>query len=301
MLRTQMKISQRSREIGVPHQTLQGGQIHAAFQPVGREAVPQRMRGRGLGQPGPPMSNLKGPLNASRVPGFAAGIRKEPDFRPVILPVRAPFVEKGVAHGHGAIFVAFAGANPEEHTFGIDVCDLQMQQFLDAESAGVGGAVHGPFDGIAFGIDELFHLAGAEDGGERAGLFGEADFGHLPRWAFENVRVEESQGTGDLVEGAPGHALSDEVKLERSDLFGVKSIGRAVVMFAQFDNCSEVGFDGPRGEVAERHLVEKTLAQWGHYRTPKGRNFTSERQCQEPKKAQEQKINDVCGLSREAG
>lgn len=219
-----MEVPQRGRKIRVPHQTLQRDEVHAAFESMGREAVSQGMRRRGLGQSRSTVCDLEGPLNGARTPRFPLGIREQIRWGAMVFPVRAKLFEQDRADRHGPIFVAFAAANPQEHALGIDVGDLQMQEFFDAKSAGVGGAKHRTFGGIAFGLEELFDFAGAEDGGQRLGFFGEAHEGNVFGCPLEDLGVEESHGTGDLVEGAPRNVLCDEVQLECANRFRVESV-----------------------------------------------------------------------------
>jgi hypothetical protein len=126
----------------------------------------------------------------------------------------------------------------------------QVQRLLDTQPAGVGGAIQGSSGGIDFGVDPLLDLAGTQDGRERLGLAGVSDEGNLFGRSLEDVGVERSQGTSDLVELAPGHSPFDEVKLEGPDLLAVESVERAVEVLAELNQRQEVD---PRGA---RRVVE---------------------------------------------
>ena len=63
--------------------------------------------------------------------------RKEPDGIAMAFPERAQMSEGAAGQRHVTVAIAFASANVQKHSPGIDVADLQMQPFTQAQAAGV--------------------------------------------------------------------------------------------------------------------------------------------------------------------
>ncbi len=87
----QVEVAQRRGEVAVAEQSLQRGQVGAAFEQVRGVAVPQRVDRRRLPQPRGPAGLLKCPLQGGDVQGLAGGTGEEPVGRAVLTPVGTEF------------------------------------------------------------------------------------------------------------------------------------------------------------------------------------------------------------------
>ena len=82
----------------------------------------------------------------------------------------------------------------EEHTPGIDVPDLQMAGFVDAQAGSVAGHEEGAKLGGGEGCEESLQLVGVQDGRQASGPpFGEGEVLNVPR-PLQGDGVEELEG-----------------------------------------------------------------------------------------------------------
>ena len=85
---------------------------------------------------------------------------------PVGAPELAQQFEGALGQGHVAVAIAFARPDVEEHPFGIDVADFQLEGFAQTQAAGVNrGQGHPMVQGGDPG-DNGAHFAGREDDGQ---------------------------------------------------------------------------------------------------------------------------------------
>ena len=103
---------------------------------------------------------------------------------------------------------------------------MQVQDCTEAQAAAIGQAQHQAVAVIAHGGQQTADLVGADDHWQFLGFLGEGDVGQ-EAGAVEDVGEEEWQGTGGLIELAPGDALGNEVQLELADTVGAGLVGRA--------------------------------------------------------------------------
>ena len=73
----------------------------------------------------------------------------------------------------------------------------------------------------------------------------------------EGVVVEEAQSADGLVEAAPGALLFfDEIDLVGADVFGAEVFGRPFEVAGEKGDAVNVGFQCPRGVVAQTEVFE---------------------------------------------
>src|SRR5262249_61043724 len=97
--------------------------------------------------------------------------------------------------------------NANEHALGVDVGDLEVTGFVDAQPGGVTGHEQHPEAGANEGLEESAELVGMENDGQGADpLSGEGDVLNLPG-AVEGDGGEELEGGGDLAGGLGGEVV----------------------------------------------------------------------------------------------
>jgi len=138
------------------------------------------------------------PLSCVGLLVIASFAREEPLGVAMRGPVAAQQVERLGRQWEEPVFVSFASTDMNEHPFGVDVADLEMEGLLQSESQGIDGpeeALHGR---LVDGVDELIDFRSGEDGGE-LGLFGDAQLAEGGPLSGASVVVEELEtGVGDL-------------------------------------------------------------------------------------------------------
>jgi hypothetical protein len=83
----QVEVSQCGREVAVPEQALEGGQIGAGFEQVRGVTVPQSVDRRRLPHARLPPGLLESPLQGSNVEGLAGWSREQPVRGSLVPPV----------------------------------------------------------------------------------------------------------------------------------------------------------------------------------------------------------------------
>ncbi len=207
-------------------QFLQGHQIDAGFEQVGGVTVPQRVHRDPFAQPGGThgaTADLLGGGDAEVAVAACAG--EEPGAWPVLTPVVTQQSEQPFREGDETVLAALGVAEVQQTPRAIDVGDLQSDNLGDTQAAGVGEAEEQTVAWAGQSVQEALHLGAAEDGGQGAGLLAVGDAGDEVGSA-EGDGVEETQGSGGLVEEAPGDFLPQEVELEVTELRGGELLGR---------------------------------------------------------------------------
>src|SRR5262245_28874164 len=116
------------------------------------------------------------------------------------------------------------------------------EQFAQAEAAGVEDLEAEAWRPGGRGREQADDLLGGEDVGQGAGPFAVGDEGDLVG-AAEGDAVEEAQGTGGLIEAAPGGLLSEEVKEVNADVSGAELVGGAVEVASELSDLAAGGCD----------------------------------------------------------
>jgi hypothetical protein len=244
----------------VAEQLLQGEQVGAAFEQVGGVAVPQRVHAGLLGDAGGPHGLAAEPLRLAdaqvaprRVP------RKQPGVRAIASPVVAQAFEQERGQRHQAVLAALGGADVQEQALGVDIADVQADDLGDAQAGGVGGLQEQAIAEVADGGEQASDLVGAQDGGQGLGLLAVGD-GDDDVGALQGEAVEQAQGTGGLVEAAPGDLVCEQVQLVEARVFGVELLGGAAEVCGEASDGRYLTGDGAWGVVAQLQAVEEALA-----------------------------------------
>ena len=136
--RPQVQVSHGGRQVAVPEQALECRQVGPGFEQVCGVAVPQRVAGRRLGQPGPVPRLLKEALNGGHVEWLTPRAGEQPVRRSVVTPIRPQFVDQCRGQRHTAVLIPLAPTNPQDVPLAVHVRHTQMSQFADSQPATVG-------------------------------------------------------------------------------------------------------------------------------------------------------------------
>src|ERR1700722_1925212 len=138
-----------------------------------------------------------------------------------------------------------------------------MDQFADAQTAGVGDLEQQAVAAGSGGVDQAHDFLGSQHGGESARPFAVGDEGQL-FGSSQGDAVEETQGADGLVELAPGGVATQQFELEGADVVGPELVGGASEVASEAGDAGDVGLDGSRRVVAQAEVVEVALTQRGH-------------------------------------
>ena len=148
---------------------------------------------------------------------------------------------------HEAVPGPLAQMDMHEHALAVDVADLQVQAFAEAQSQGIHGPEEGLEVGLANGVDEPVHLGDGQDIGECLWL---GDAHHLERLpvARHGMSVEELDAAEGDAEGA-GSEPTALLEMEEvvADLLLGETIGRQSVLSGQMPDAAEIPLLGARG------------------------------------------------------
>ncbi len=214
-----------------------------------------------LGQSNPAAGLDAVPLQGGRAEGAVGGLAGEEQVaRPVAPPVVPQLVEQPPGQGDATVLLALTLADVDEHAAGVEVGNAQVDEFVDAEAAGVQGAEDHARGWVGESVEDGMHLGAAEHDRQGLGLLAVGDEGDSVG-ALQDVRVEEAEGGDGLVEEAPGDTLVlDEVELELTQVVGSEVLGGALEMVGEATDAGDVGFGGAWRIVAAGEFFEQALA-----------------------------------------
>jgi hypothetical protein len=184
---------------------------------------------------------------------------EEPVGRPVVEPVRSEVGQEFVGQRHATVLRPFAIADPQDVTGGVDIANPQVEDLTDAQSTAIGEPEH---ESVATGwdsIQEASDLAGCEHDRERLGHPGEGNE-RDELGSVEDDSVKEPEGTGDLIEQAPGHRLSDQMELKIAELVLSEMVRTAPEVLGRAGDRGDVSLDRSLGVIATCQFVNESLA-----------------------------------------
>jgi hypothetical protein len=143
-------------------------------------------------------------------------------------------------------------------TGGVDIANPQVENLADPQPASIGEPEHESVATRWDGIQEASDLAGCEHDGEGLGHPGERDKGE-EIGSFEDDSVEEPEGTGDLIEQAPGDRLSDQMELKIAELVLSETVRSTPEVLGGAGDRGDVSLDRALGVIATCQFVNESL------------------------------------------
>ena len=259
--RRDVGVNCRGLDVAMSEQHLNGPNIGASFEQVGREAMAQGVNGDVLVQTSGVSCLHTDPVHrpdGDRLPRNLSG--KEPVSRPGDLPVFAEQGQQSWREHHIAILAPLALTNAKNHSLAVDVLDAQGNDLRDPQACGIGGHEDGAVLDTDDGRKEPGHFLETEHDGEPFGLFG-ANNAYEDPLPTEDDFVEEPQGGDGLIVDTPGDLLLlDEVEQVGADLLPPQNLRAPPEVAGEMGNPRDVDFNRTGGEVAEFHLLDHATA-----------------------------------------
>lgn len=254
-----------SHGTGVTEVDLDLSQVLTLFQEMRRVAVAQRMYMGGFLDAALEQGDAKSALQGGAVHGFGGGgaaqaaltlCGKEQARMFVSDPKLAQEDQGSLGKRDVTIAIAFAAANVEEHTLGIDVIDLQSQTFTQTQTTGVDG---GQSDAMIQGLDEVEDAAGfgsGEDDGEFKVRIGTGQLHFGGPGSTESFFPEQFDGADGLGSGLAGDFLNVlEIDKVLAKFLCGNEVGGSVIMFAELAQAGPVGLLSARPEGEQGQII----------------------------------------------
>ena len=152
--------------------------------------------------------------------------------------------------------VALAGAEVQEHPFGINVADGQREPFAQPQAAGINEAqtdamVQGHHRG-----QKAAHFGGRENDGQFELGIGAGQLEFVGPDAFEGLFPEELEGADDLGGSLAGDFLYGlEMDAVLAELLGRNQVGRFGIELTELPEAGKIGLFGAGAEGEELEVV----------------------------------------------
>jgi len=155
----QVQIDCRLLKVAMTEQHLDGAQVSAGFQKMGRKTMSQSMRMNvpvlesGAASRGP--AHIPDRLVGDRLlhSTMAAAAREQVYVRSFGAPILAQSIEQPGAEHDVAILASFSALDMDNHAPAVDVAELECRRLRPAGSGGVERHQHGALKGCSGGID----------------------------------------------------------------------------------------------------------------------------------------------------
>jgi hypothetical protein len=241
--------------------------------------MPERMERRVCGEAALAYHELKGLLEGSRRQGHRlVPSREPPGPGAYALPVRSHPFQGPFGQGPQAVFAPLALADPDQHPLGVDVRDLEMGSFPEAQSTGVDHLQ--PQSGLRVdyrGQPQADFLPTPHDGQCLA----------VPRPSEREDRPRSRQGhlreKPDAIEVDAAGTLGDLLVIEERekilpDLIFAALIRSTPVVLGQMFDGFEIARLGPGGQAPELQVFPHPASERRHRHPPmRGEYYGSKR------------------------
>jgi len=191
--------------------------------------------------------------------GLAGSAREVPLSRAMVEPVRSEVGQELVGQRHATVLRPFAVANPQDVTSGVNIANPEVEDLAGPQPAATCEPEH---ESVATGcnaIQEALDLGRCEDDWEGPGHPGEGNQ-RDELGSIEDDSVKEPEGTGDLIEEAPGDRLGDQMELKIAELVRGETVRTAPEVLGRPGDCGDVSLDRVFGEIATGEFVNESLA-----------------------------------------
>ena len=175
---------------------------------------------------------------------------------PMGRPELAQQFERALRQGHVTVAVAFAGPDVQEHAFGVDVANLQLEGFTQAQAAGIDrgqgdAVVQSPHPG-----ENAAYLGGRENDWQLELGCGTRKLQLGRPGALERFLPEEFDGAQDLGGALAGEApFGLEINEILTELLRADQLGRAVEVVSQLAHTGPIALLTARLEREQRQVI----------------------------------------------
>lgn len=175
-------------------------------------------------------------------------------------PLLAQQPQRALGQRDVTIPVALAGADVQEHPFGINVADGQREPFAQPQSAGINeDQTDAMIQRGDFGQNAA-HFGGRKHDGQFELGIGAGQLEFVGPDTFEGLLPEELEGTDDLGGSLAGDFLCGlEMDAVLAELLGGNQLGRFGVELTELAQAGEVGLFGAGADGEEFEVVDEGI------------------------------------------
>ena len=261
----QVGVDGRDQRASVTEIDLDLAEVLALFEQVGCVRMTQRVNVRGLFDAAGLEREAEGALERGAAHGFSGrgGALstvtlggKEQRGVPMRFPLFPQELERAFGQRDVTILITFAGADMEEHAFGIDVAHLQPQAFSQTQAAGVkGDQANAMIQGGNLGQNAP-HFGSGEHHGEFELGIGANQLQFVGPDPFEGFLPEEFESADNLSARLAGDfLLTLEMDAILAKLFGADEVGGFVVELAELADAGVIGLFGARADGLKSQII----------------------------------------------
>jgi hypothetical protein len=181
---------------------------------------------------------------------------KEQGRMTMSFPLLAQEQQRALGQRDVTILIALAPADVQEHALGIDVADLEIQTFPQAQAAGVDGDQADAMIQRGNAGQDAAHFGGREDNGQFELRIGANQFQFVGPDALEGFFPEQFDGADGLGAGLAGDLLvALEVDAVLANLLGTDQLGGFIVELTELADTGVVSLFGARADGQELQVI----------------------------------------------
>jgi hypothetical protein len=222
---------------------------------------------------------FKGLLEGSRRQGhLLVPSREPPGPGACALPVRSQPFQAPCGQGHQAVFAPLALADPDQHTLGVDVRDLEMGSFPEAQSTGVDHLQTQSCFRVDYRAQQQADFLQTQHDGQFLAVPRPSEREDRPR-SLQGHLIEKPDAIEVDAEGTLGDLLViEEIEKILPELIFAELIRSTPVVLGQMFDGIEIALLGPGGQAPELQVFPHTASERSHRHPPiRGEHYGSTR------------------------
>jgi hypothetical protein len=238
-----LALLQQVRRVGVA----QGVDVRRLFDATGLEGQAEGPLQRGAAHR---FSGGGGPQTAVTFGG------KKQRRMTMTFPLLAQEQQRALGQRDVTVLIAFATADVQEHAFGINVANLEVQTLTQAQAAGVNGDQADALIQRGNVGQDATRFSGREHDGQFELRIGANQFQFVGPDSFERLFPEEFDGADGLGAGLAGDFLvALEMDAILADVFGREPVGGFVIELTELADAGVVSLFGARADGQELQVI----------------------------------------------
>ena len=175
-------------------------------------------------------------------------------------PVLAQGSQQDGAEHDVPILMALATLDVDDHTWAIDVANLQASHFGAACSGSVEGHQQNAVEGSGRGVNELGDLRLAQHCGQAQHFLGIRRHRYAPG-PPQSLTEKEAQSGQALVDGVRVQlSLAEQIGLILAGVFGTQLVWRAMEVTGKILKRRDVKLDGSRREISNARVLRASFS-----------------------------------------
>jgi hypothetical protein len=180
------------------------------------------------------------------------------------LPVDPQQLQGPCGQGHQAVFTPFALSNQDQHPVGVNVRDLEMGPFPQAQSAGIDHPQTHPSFGVDYRGQQRADFLGTHYNWQFLAVPGPHERQDRP-WSLQGDLIKKPAPIEVDTEGTLRDLLlMEQIETVLADLFFVELVRSAPVVLREVLDGLDVTLLGPGGEPTQLQVFEHTVSEGSH-------------------------------------